>query len=145
MCKLENRYKHILTGEVFKVINFTTTLDSVTDIVTVKSLKNNIEAEMCESVFRKDFIKIKNNMKNSKTLELLNFEGPVLKLLKKSEGEFIFLDQWNKELKTATLEEVLNFLDGDITITDSRNKTWHWPSEADSAKSSLKNIFKFLH
>ena len=60
--KLENRYKQIKTGELFKITNFTTTLDSVLDFVTLKSLSSDKELEMDESKFVKYFVKVKDDL-----------------------------------------------------------------------------------
>lgn len=57
--KLENRYKEINTGKLFKVINFTTNLDSVTETVIIKQLDNDNVIEIDECKFRNKFIKIK--------------------------------------------------------------------------------------
>ena len=82
--------------------------------------------------------------KNSKkSLELLNFEGPVLLAVKDSDGIKI-LDQWKKEVAHLTVEELIQFMNGGITITDSEGKTWNYTKEHEGAKSSDADIQRFL-
>lgn len=79
-------------------------------------------------------------------LELLNSEGPILTVVK-IDGEkdsFKLIDQYKKE-STISKEDLIDFIDGKISITDSKNKTWHYPSESDGMKPSIHKINEFLN
>lgn len=77
-------------------------------------------------------------------LDLLNYEGPVLKLSKKGKNEFVIMDQWNTELKVVTSEEVFDFLDGRFSVTDSKGKVWNFPEGHESAKQKLRTVFNYV-
>ena len=56
---------------------------------------------------------MKKNKKND--LDLLNFEGPVLKLHKSSKDEFVIYDQWDSIVEVMTLKELCSFFVGNYT------------------------------
>ena len=58
--KLKNRYKEVKTGFIFKVTNFTTTLDGIVDTVHLKRMDTDETTEMGEDRFRKNFINVHN-------------------------------------------------------------------------------------
>ena len=57
--KLENRYKEVKTGKIYKIVNFTTTLDCITDIITLKELHTDNTFEIGEHMFRNNYVKVK--------------------------------------------------------------------------------------
>jgi len=79
-------------------------------------------------------------------LELLNSEGPILTVVKINEDNTVYklIDQYKKE-SIISKQDLLDFIDGKISITDSKNKTWHYPSESDGMKQSLHKINEFLN
>lgn len=56
---LENRYKNLKNGKTYKVINFTTTMDCIMDIITLKELDTDNTLEVDEYFFRNNYVKIK--------------------------------------------------------------------------------------
>lgn len=82
------------------------------------------------------------NKKND--LGLLNFEGPVLKLHKSNNDEFVIYDQWDSIVEVMTLKELCSFFDGKTILTDSSGKKWDWSQEHDNAKVSFSKLFKYI-
>jgi hypothetical protein len=77
-----------------------------------------------------------------KTIEILNYEGPVLSL-SKEDGQFIAIDQWKTPIAKMTQLGVCAFLYGDITLVDSKGKAWNYPNEHKDAKASIADILTF--
>ena len=88
--------------------------------------------------------KTTNKKEKIKVLDILNYEGPVLKIFKSSDNEFVIYDQWDSIVDTLTFDEVCSFLDGDILLTDSGGKTWNWASEHYLSKPKIKNLIRYL-
>ena len=79
-------------------------------------------------------------------LELLNSEGPILTVVK-IDGEkdsFKLIDQYKKE-SIISKQDLLDFIDGKIKITDSKDREWHYPSESYGIRQSIHNINEFLN
>ena len=81
------------------------------------------------------------------SIDLLNFEGPVLKAYRcdsiLEDGLFLIVDQWKTPVAFLNLEQFTAFLVGDFTVMDSAGQAWNYPSEAESTKptpSKLKNF-----
>jgi hypothetical protein len=79
-------------------------------------------------------------------LELLNSEGPILTVVKINEDNTVYklIDQY-KKITVISREDLVDFIDGKIRITDSKNKIWHYPSESDGMKPSIHKINEFLN
>ena len=84
------------------------------------------------------------DLRKMPSIELLNFEGPVLKAIKAPVG-CIVVDQWEKTVAICDRQQLQDFLDGKTDITDSNNKTWHYPAEHEGAKSSTSKLNAFIN
>ena len=67
------------------------------------------------------------DLRNMPSIELLNFEGPVLKAIKAPFG-CVVVDQWEKTVAICNKEQLEDFISGKTDITDSNNKTWNYPA-----------------
>ena len=79
----------------------------------------------------------------SKSIELLNFEGPVLQLIRNGQ-EFIVIDQWKKTVAKLSVQGVLAYCAGDITIIDSAGKEWCFLKEHEEARVKMNKLTEFL-
>jgi hypothetical protein len=88
------------------------------------------------------------NMKNKKTktasLELLNFEGPVL-VAHRHKGIFFITDEKQKVVEVLTKKEFNHFINGKTSIADTQNRTWNYPSCHNDAKPSKQLLSNFLN
>lgn len=69
-----------------------------------------------------------------KTIELLNYEGPVIKLKKLGKNSFELIDQWNKVINRITRADLLAFISGEVSIKDSSGKSYSYPEHSINAK-----------
>jgi hypothetical protein len=76
------------------------------------------------------------------SIEILNFEGPVLQLVKDDSGLSI-TDQWNKTIARVTVKGLIAFIDGEISIADSSGRIWNYPIQSPEAKVSLSRLVGF--
>ena len=69
----------------------------------------------------------KNFKKRKKTIDLINCEGAILKLqcIDNEPLKFKITDQWNEIVKTLNKEELVGFMTGSISITDSNKREWN--------------------
>jgi hypothetical protein len=80
---------------------------------------------------------------NNISLGLINYEGDCLKAIK--DGDKVKIkDQHGKTLKIITLEELFDFFDGLIDITDSEGKVWNYPSESKESKVKYVKLYNFI-
>lgn len=85
-------------------------------------------------------------MQNSKTIELLNFEGPVLTATKLDPYTITIRDQWKNDVANLTYAGFNRFLQGETSVTDSSGRTWNYANEhADAKPSSADKISIFLY
>jgi len=91
---------------------------------------------------------MKNRMKPFESIGLLNFEGDVLTAHRISgileDSLFLITDQWKNPVKLLTKEQLLNFLIGDFSITDTYGRAWNWPSESEDARPSQNRLKIFI-
>jgi hypothetical protein len=74
---------------------------------------------------------------------LINYEGNCLEAIK--HGDFIFIkDQYGIELRLITPEALLEFINGEFDIVDSRGKSWNFPSQSEESKPKMPRVFEFL-
>ena len=82
-------------------------------------------------------------MKNKrKEIELLNYEGPVLKLVVQDD-DFVIYDEWDGIVDILNQSKFLRFLDGEITLTDSAGRQWNWLEVHQEAKQKISVIIKY--
>jgi hypothetical protein len=80
---------------------------------------------------------------NKISLGLINYEGDCLKAIK--DGDKVKIkDQHGKTLQIITLEELFDFFDGLIDITDSEGKVWNYPSESKESKVKYVKLYNFI-
>ena len=77
-----------------------------------------------------------------KEIELINYEGPVLKLCK-SDEDFVIYDQWDGIVDILNLSKFLRFLDGDLTLMDGSGRHWNWKEHPKEAKQKISVIIKY--
>ena len=87
---------------------------------------------------------MKNTKNKRKELGLLNFEGPVIKLYKENDDEFVLYDQWDVIMDVLTFNDLCKFLDGHLLLTDSQGKTWNWAKEHSEAKPKFMELFNYI-
>ena len=65
--------------------------------------------------------------KRKKTIDLINCEGGILKLecINNEPLTFKITDQWNETVKMLNKEELVGFMTGSISITDSNKREWN--------------------
>ena len=80
-----------------------------------------------------------------KSLELLNFEGPVLIAEQTELGTYLIFDQWKNLVNELSKNELMQFFDGDFEIEDSSGRFWNWSIEHDDAKPTMESIDEFLN
>ena len=74
---------------------------------------------------------------------LINYEGNCLEAIKN--GDLIHIkDQYGVELIVITPMGLLNFMDGEFDIVDSRGNKWNYPSESEEAKPEMSKVYEFL-
>ena len=74
---------------------------------------------------------------------LINYEGNCLEAIK--DGNVIYIkDQYGVELRGITPIDLLNFIDGEFDIVDSRGNKWNYPSESEDSKPKMSNVYEFL-
>jgi len=75
------------------------------------------------------------------SLEILNYEGPVLQLVKTD--TLTLIDQWKKPIAQFRMPGLLAFLNGDISIADSSGKIWNWTRQSNDACADYGAIVNF--
>lgn len=86
--------------------------------------------------------------KNTQELTLLNSEGDILKVRKhypnaQAEPRFIIIDVTKQNIADLTLEGFNEFVNGEITLTDSKNNELHYPSYSQGMKPTWNEIQEF--
>jgi len=85
---------------------------------------------------------MKNNKR--KDLELLNYEGPVLKLFSEVPGEYAVFDQWDCIVEICSRDRLIEFLEGRVDFTDSNGKVWNFPSCHIEARTPLADVLRYM-
>lgn len=80
-----------------------------------------------------------NNMK----LGLINYEGDCLSAIKE-DGKIYIRDQYGVDVEILNTKTFLNFIDGNMEITDSRGKSWNYLNESTDSKPQPSKIFDFI-
>jgi hypothetical protein len=80
----------------------------------------------------------------AQALGLLNYEGDVLSMKKLGKNQYMFLDQWKKNLGVYSASFVQDFIKGKVNVIDSHNKTWNYAEEHKDAKTSLETIINYI-
>jgi hypothetical protein len=84
-----------------------------------------------------------NKARKFKTLDLLNFEGPVLKA-HRVKNIFVITDQWKAVVDVLIGDEMEDFINGDFSIVDSKGKSWLYTNESADAKSNDTDVSEFI-
>lgn len=97
-----------------------------------------------------------DTMKKIMKLELLNYEGPVLTAYKRADivmnstggisllNLYTILDQWKTPVFIGRDEEFFKFINGLITVTDSKGKEWNFLEETKQAKVDPELLLHFI-
>ena len=81
--------------------------------------------------------------KKERSIEVINSEGPVLKLIE-SGSEVIAVDQWDKPIAKLNFVSLLSYLRGEISLYDSKGKEWHYPSQHEEARTDINAVMGFF-
>jgi hypothetical protein len=81
--------------------------------------------------------------KKERSIEVINYEGPVLKLIE-SGSEVIAVDQWDKPIAKLNLVSLLSYIRGEISLYDSKGKEWHYPSQHEEARTDINELMEFF-
>jgi hypothetical protein len=81
--------------------------------------------------------------KKERSIELINYEGPVLKLIE-SGSEVIAVDQWDKPIARLNRVSLLSYLRGEISFYDSKGKEWHYPSQHEESRTDINKLMEFF-
>ena len=86
-------------------------------------------------------------MNNKKQIRcgLLNYEGDVLWASKVALDAYEIYDQYKKRVAVFSNNELIDFLDGLITVTDSHGKVWNYKQEPREAKYSHRKLLEFIN
>lgn len=82
-----------------------------------------------------------------KYLELVNYEGPCLKMARvpNDPDKFVIYDQWDYTCEILSLRELCDWLEGKMSVCDSKGKEWYYPQEHEEAKPNLYKIIKWIY
>ena len=78
-----------------------------------------------------------------KKLGLINYEGDCLSAFNE-EGGIVIVDQYQMPVSHMTLEEFYKFLDGSISVVDSKGKTWNFMREHQEARAKTAEVGRFV-
>jgi hypothetical protein len=76
-------------------------------------------------------------------LGLINYEGNCLEAVKRGDSIYI-KDQYGVELRVITPIGLLNFMDGEFDILDSRGKRWNYPAQSEESRPKMSEVYGFL-
>jgi hypothetical protein len=76
------------------------------------------------------------------SLGLLNFEGNVLIAYRKNDL-YVILDQYKEVVFIASNSEFQDFIEGHLSIVDSKGKDWNFVNEHENAKPTMEKIKEF--
>jgi hypothetical protein len=83
------------------------------------------------------------NLNSTRSIDLLNSEGPILKLIKSNTG-FTVIDEWKVKITTLTRDEIIQFIEGNLDIIDSQNQVWSYPNISTGMKLNIPDILEFI-
>jgi len=79
------------------------------------------------------------------TIELVNYEGPALRLTKLSGNNFSIINQWGEEISKMDRTQLLDFLMGNLGISCARGKkTWICTEQSLEARVDTEDVESFL-
>lgn len=84
-----------------------------------------------------------NKARKFRKLELLNFEGPVL-FAHRVKDTFVITDEWKEVIDVLIGSEMKDFINGEFSIVDSKNRSWLYTSESNEAKPSALLLADFI-
>jgi hypothetical protein len=83
------------------------------------------------------------NLNSARSIDLLNSEGPILKLIKSNNG-FTVIDEWKVKIATLTRDEIIQFIEGNLAIIDSHDQYWEYPNISTGMKLNIPDILEFI-
>jgi hypothetical protein len=83
------------------------------------------------------------NIEKSKSMELLNSEGPILTAVLRDYG-YEIIDQYKKHVGVLSIMEIQNFVHGGLIITDSKGEAINYSKYPGSMKPDLKKLDEFI-
>lgn len=92
-----------------------------------------------------------------KELDLINNEGPNLKIKRFASNQFKIVDEWGVVLKITDQYEIFDWIDGREfpttqywidgreKLVDSKGREWVWDEQGVGSKTPLVEIIKFIY
>jgi hypothetical protein len=87
---------------------------------------------------------MKNKKSKTRSIELLNFEGPVL-VAHRYKNIFFITDEFQKLVKSFTKKEFLSFIEGKISVHDSSKRKWNYLEQHSDAKPNVNHLYDFIN
>jgi len=89
-----------------------------------------------------------NQTRSIPEIELLNSEGPILKAYKfhadSADETFVIYDEWKNKATQLNKEELLEFISGKRTISDSHERVWNYTKQHEGMKPSEEKLKAFI-
>ncbi len=82
--------------------------------------------------------------KKIESLELLNYEGCVLKAHRIKGHIYVITDEYKNIVDDLSYSEFKDFINGKIDVVDSKNRTWNFANSPKEAKPTNEKIDEFL-
>jgi hypothetical protein len=79
-----------------------------------------------------------------KELDLINNEGPNLKIKRFASNQFKIVDEWGIVLKITDQYKIFDWIDGREKLVDSKEREWVWSEQSIGSKTPLVEIIKFI-
>jgi hypothetical protein len=76
--------------------------------------------------------------------ELLNSEGPIM-VLKKIGDKFHIYDEWKQLIAVLTRPSLMAFIEGKVTMTDTRSRVWNYLETSSGMKRSETELMDFIN
>jgi len=83
-------------------------------------------------------------LKKLPTLVLLNSEGNILTAYKNVD-EFYMVDEHKKTIDILIEEEIVDFIHGNTTLTNSEGEVFDYPTYSEGMKPNMDIIRKFIY
>ena len=77
-------------------------------------------------------------------MELLNSEGPILKLVKIDANEFVIYDRDDSIVEVLDKSEIIEFIYGTKKLQDSSGKCWVYNEQTNDMKPNQNIIEEFI-
>lgn len=127
--------------------NFKTAKDQAIEYLRLAKATLSGEKDATDNITVVDKIsKLTRDMKQqNRKMELVNYEGPVLTVIRVGPNSFTLIDQWKKEIRKLTRKDLLKYFIGDLILEDSRGSFYSHPMVHHDARPSAREIDEFMY